>query len=84
MNIFKEKVYPPQKLREIDNISGVNWNLKLLKSLTWIEHFSKIDNEDVVVCDLPPKPTRTRTVKPPLYRSDISDINQMFLFQVYL
>ena len=79
--IFKEKVYPPHKLKDIAVVDGVKFNLNLLKSLTWLEHFKRIDNEDVVLSLLPPEPTKTRTVNPDF---QLSKINQQFLYQEVL
>lgn len=78
MKIFKEKVYPPHKLTDIAVVDGVRFNLGLLKSLTWLEHFKRVDNEDLLLCLLPPEPTKTRTVTPP---SKLSKINEVFLYQ---
>ena len=79
--IFKEKIYPPNKLKDIAVIDGVKFNLNLLKSLTWLEHLKRIDNEDVVLSLLPPEPTKTRTVTPDF---KLSEINQQFLYQEVL
>lgn len=76
MTIFKEKVYPPHKLRDTKEIDGVKFNLNLLKSLTWLCHVDKIDNDDLVLSAMRPKPTKTKTISPP---NKLSSINQQFL-----
>ena len=60
MTIFKEKVYPPQKLRDVKEIDGVKFNLSLLKSFLWLEHFERIDNRPIHI----PNQTRTKTTYP--------------------
>ena len=74
--IFKEKVYPPNKIKDTYTMSGVRFNLGLLKSLTWFDHSLKIGNEDLLLCELPPMQPRVRTVVPP---KSISTINRKFL-----
>ena len=60
MNIFREKTYPTQKLQDIKIVDGVKFNIGLLKSFLWLEHFERIDNRPIQNR----KQTRTRTVYP--------------------
>ena len=76
MTIFKEKVYPPHKLRDTKEVDGVKFHLDLLKSLTWLCHIDKIDNEDFILSSMRPKPTKTKTITPP---KNLSSVNQKFL-----
>lgn len=59
MTIFKEKVYPPHKLRDKLTIHGVTFHLDFLKSTLWLKHFERVSDKPIVA-----RETRTRTVYP--------------------
>lgn len=43
MKLFRDElIYPPHKLRDIENKNGVRWNVGLLKTLLITKHFNKL------------------------------------------
>lgn len=43
MKLFNnDLIYPPHKLKDIENKNGVRWNIGLLKNFLITKHFNKI------------------------------------------
>jgi hypothetical protein len=59
MKIFKEKVYPPNKLVDKTTIHGLTFHLDFLKTVLWLKHFERLSDKPIIT-----RETKTRTVYP--------------------